>query len=393
MKLLYIHQYFRTPEEGGAIRSWYISTAMVKAGYEVDLITAHNQDGYEVKDVEGVRVHYIPVKYENSFGFLKRFQSFISFADKAYKYASRISDIDLLYITSTPLTVGLIALRLKRKKNLPYIFEVRDLWPEAPIQIGLIKQPWLKKITRRFELRIYNKSEKIVALSPGTKDYIENLLPDKQVHLCPNLSDCGFFKPDSEKDPDVASKFGIRNEFVISYFGAIGMVNHLEYLLNAASAIQNSALSIIILIIGSGSRMHDLKKKAAKMELSNVYFLDHVNKYKLKEYLNITDAAYLSFGPYDILEHNSPNKFFDSLASGKMVITNVKGWIKDLVETNECGFFYDPENTDTLISEIQAYLDDRELLVKTQKKARNLAEDKFDKELRIPELLEFIVNG
>ena len=390
MKLLYIHQYFRTPDEGGAIRSWYISTAMVKEGYEVDLITSHDQDGYKVSDIEGVKVHYIPVRYDNRYGFLRRLWSFMSFVNKAYRYASEIQNLDLLYITSTPLTVGLIALRLKRKKKLPYIFEVRDLWPEAPIQIGIIKHPWLKKITRLLEYRVYQRSEKIVALSPGTKNYIENLLPEKKIHLCTNLSDCIFFNPELEKDPIISQELGIKDEFVICYFGALGMVNHLEYLLNAANASKNAALNIRFLIIGSGSRMNEIRKKAGKMELSNVHFIDHVNKYRLREYLKVTDAAYLSFGPYKILEHNSPNKFFDSIASGKLVITNVKGWIKDLVESHECGFYYDPDNTDTFISMIHSFISDRELLVTTQKKARKLAEEKFDKNFRIPELLKFI---
>jgi len=126
------------------------------------------------------------------------------------------------------------------------------------------------------------------------------------------------------------------------------------------------------------------------MKLSNVHFLDHVDKYRLKEYLSITDAAYISFGPYEVLEHNSPNKFFDSLASGKIVITNVKGWIRDLVESNSCGFYYDPESTGSLMSQIKLYVEDRDLLIATQQRARELAEKEFDKDLRIPELLDFI---
>jgi len=363
---------------------------MVKAGFKVDLITSHNQDGYEVRDIDGVTVHYIPVKYDNSYGFIRRLWSFLSFSKRAYQYARKILNHDLLYITSTPLTVGLIALRLKRRKNLPYIFEVRDLWPEAPIQIGIIKQAWLKKFTRNFEFRIYKNSDKIVALSPGTKQYIKNLFPEKEIHLCPNLSDCGFFSPAYEKDQSILKELGINADFVISYFGSLGLVNHLEYLLNAAVAIQKEELNISLLIIGSGSQMRVLREKASNMKLSNVHFLDHVDKYRLKEYLSITDAAYISFGPYEVLEHNSPNKFFDSLASGKIVITNVKGWIRDLVESNSCGFYYDPESTGSLMSQIKLYVEDRDLLIATQQRARELAEKEFDKDLRIPELLDFI---
>ena len=142
MRILYIHQYFKTPEEGGSIRSYYLAKGLVDAGHEVTMVTAHNGP-YEVKKIDGVAVHYLPVPYDNSFGFAQRLWSFWSFVKLAKKEAKSLPKQDLAYVMTTPLTTGFIATYLKKELNLSYYFEVGDLWPEAPIQMGVIKNKWL----------------------------------------------------------------------------------------------------------------------------------------------------------------------------------------------------------------------------------------------------------
>ena len=187
MRILYLHQYFKTPEDGGAIRSYHIAKAMVSKGHQVDLITAHNKKEYLIKRVEGIRVHYLPASYDNSFGKLKRIYSFIRFAYLALKLAKKIK-AEICYATSTPLTIGWIALKLNKKLGLPYVFEVRDLWPEAPKQLGFIKSKSLFSILKKIEKRIYYRADKIIALSPGIQKGIEEIAPAQKVELIPNFS-------------------------------------------------------------------------------------------------------------------------------------------------------------------------------------------------------------
>ena len=390
MKILYIHQYFKTPSEGGAIRSYYIAKGMVQAGHCVEIISAFNERNYQKKDIEGLTVHYLPVKYHNHFKFLRRIYSFLVFAHKAYYLARKTKNIDIAYITSTPLTVGLVALKLKRKKGIPYIFEIRDLWPEAPIQLGIIKSGFFKYITRWFELRVYKRANKIVALSPGTKDHVHRLVPEKPIHFCPNIADCDFFEMTSVKNKSLLEKHKIDQAFVISYFGAIGKVNALEYFIDLATVAEKSELDIKFLMIGDGAMMDSLKRIVKSNNISNLEFIPHMNKYALKEYLSITDAAYISFANYPILEHNSPNKFFDAIASGKVVIVNTRGWIKEYIENNECGFYVDPQNPDQFITRIQ-HCFNKSKLDEYQKNSRKLAEDTFEKKMLIKELLDFII--
>lgn len=381
MKIVYLHQYFLTPEQGGAIRSYHLAKALVEAGHEVEMITSHNHAHYHYVNIEGIKVHYLPVYYENNLGFFGRIRSFLKFMYRAYEMATDIEEVDYCYATSTPLTIGLIALWLRRLHRIKYDFEVRDLWPEAPIQMGVIKNFFLKKCLFHLEKKIYSKAERIIALSPGIMEGIRMKVPDKEVHLIPNFSDCVFFHPE-EKSPMLEEKFSVKGKFVISYFGALGKANHLEYLLEAAKeAAQYPLPDIHFIIAGKGSELVMIKEKVKNYQLHNISFVGFINKNSLHEMLNVTDAVYISFAKKPILETNSPNKFFDGLASGKLCISNTKGWMRELIEKHECGFYYDPEDPAAFINKLMPFLNNQTILKKAQTNARKLAETEFSKDM------------
>ncbi len=392
MKIIYLHQYFLTPEKGGAIRSYHLAKSLVEAGHEVEVITSHNHPVYHFENVEGIKVHYLPVFYENNLNFIGRLLSFIKFIYRAYIKATEIEYVDLCYATSTPLTIGIIAIWLKRMYRIPFYFEVRDLWPEAPIQMGLIKNYFIKKYLFYLEKKIYKKATKIIALSPGIEESIKNIVPKKDIYLIPNFSDCVFFHPE-EKTLRLEDKFNVKGKFVISYFGAIGKANHLEYLIDAALSLSKNKIEHIHFIIaGKGSELFMIKEKVKNLHLTNITFIGFINKYSLHEMLTITDAVYISFAKKPIMETNSPNKFFDALASGKLCISNTKGWTKELIEKNECGFYYDPEKPDDFINKIMPYTNVKNLLTTAQHNARMLAEKEFSKDIIVEKLLNLIEN-
>ncbi len=388
MRILYIHQYFKTPQEGGAIRSWYIATAMVKAGHEVVMVTSHNEDNYSEQKIDGIHVHYLPVKYKNSFGFLRRMLSFLLFAHKAYYFSSDIPSLDFAYITSTPLTVGLVALKLKKKHLIPYIFEVRDLWPEIPIKMGLLRNPVLKYISRYLEKKIYTKASKLIVLSPGIEHYIKGFQLNTPIFLFPNMSDCNFFSLNQSRDKYLIDQFDSKQKFIISYFGSIGRSNALEYLLNIAFISEKEDWDIIFLIIGDGAMREKLVKIAMTKGLKKVHFIKHLNKFELLKYLSVTDAAYISFANFPVLENSSPNKFFDALASGKLIISNTGGWIRELIEEYACGIYYHPEKSRTFFDQIKPFLQDPGRLREVKKNARKLAEMQFDRHILTEKLMK-----
>ena len=387
MHILYIHQYFKTPEEGGAIRSYYLAKGLVDAGHTVTMLTAYSGTKYKKMFVDGIHVHYLPVPYRQSMGKLARLKAFLTFVWLVCKKASLFKKADLCYLTSTPLTVGLIGLYLRRQFKMPFYFEVRDLWPEAPVQMQVVKSKLAQRMLYRLEKRIYQRAKALVALSPGIEQYIRRIVPHKPVHLIPNMADCRFFSK-SERNTYHEKQFGVEDKFVVTYFGAMGRVNHLEYFVDAARACQQKQLhEVQFLVVGEGSELDRIKAYAQQSNLGNIQFVPHQNKYGLLSVLNITDAAYVSFADLPVLQTNSPNKLFDALAAGKLCITNTRGWTADLVEENHCGFYASPHRPEEFVARLAPFVNDRQQLAVQQANARALGEQQFEREKQVEVLL------
>ena len=385
MKILYIHQYFKTPREGGSIRSYYLASGLVENGYEVEMITAHNESTYKTEKVKGITVHYLPVRYDNHMRFYRRVISFLVFFLRAYRLAGKIRDVNLVYAMTTPLTVGLLALRLKKRFGWSYYFEVGDLWPEAPIQMGFIKNRILKWVLYDLEKKIYHHAEKIIALSPSIRNYIESVAPGKKVYMIPNMADIGYFKPTQAEKRHLG-------KFIISYFGAVGRANHLEYLLEVAKICQRQLAQVSFRIMGYGSELERLQKLSIQTGLDNVEFRSYGSKKQVKELLDDTDGVYVSFASNEVLNTGSPNKFFDGLAAGKFMIINFEGWLKELVETHECGIAYDPEYPEEFVAKLEPFLSDRQSLLTSQQNAREIAEVYYSRELQLKKMLKLLDN-
>jgi glycosyltransferase involved in cell wall biosynthesis len=260
-KVLYIHQYFKTPQEGGALRSFYIAKNLVERGHQVDMITSHNKPDLLVKSIEGIHLHYLPVYYDNSLSAKSRYFAFLKFAVKAIIYSGNLIKPDIAYVTSTPLTVGFAALWLKWWKGVPYIFEVRDLWPEAPIQLGILKSRFLQFLSIRLEKTIYKNATHLVALSPGISDGILAKHENAQVSLIPNMADIGFYGKNAS--------FSHKNKnLVIGYFGAMGMANGLMTVMEVAEICQQKHLPIKFILMGEGSERGKLNQAVIDKKLS-----------------------------------------------------------------------------------------------------------------------------
>ena len=389
MRIIYIHQYFRTPNQGGAVRSYHLAKGLVQAGIEVDLITAHDHLGYDQRWIEGIRVHYLPIAYDQKFGFLKRIWAFWSFVIQARRLVKKLPRPDLLYITSTPLTTGLIGLWTKQKFAIPYIFEVRDLWPEAPVQVGAIRNQMLKKALYRLEKKIYDQALSVVALSPGIASYIQKKSPDRSVAMIPNFSDLEVFYP-GEKAQKLASELRLSSGLTIAYTGALGLVNAVEELLELAELAQRRGKKWNFLIMGAGSHRLKLEAISRSKNLKNVCFVPFGPKEKVNEVLSLADFAWISFAHLPVLKTNSPNKFFDALAAGKAILVNHKGWVHELVKTHQLGISCLPGKMEPAFSKLEELEQNPSEIAKMGQNSRKLAEMFFSKELAINRLLEVI---
>ena len=385
-RVLYFHQYFKTPEEGGALRSYHIAKGMVQSGMHVDMITTYNFSKYQIENIAGIAVHYLPVYYSNNLSFYPRMYSFLKYVFKSIRLTKKLERPDLIYASSTPLTVGLIALYCKWKRNISYLFEVRDLWPEAPIQLKILKSKLMIFLLRRLEKLIYEKADTIIALSPGIQEGISKCYSHPNTHLVSNFADTSFYH-------DLRLERVEADGIVLGYFGAFGRSNNLEFILQLAEVCQEKKENVTFILAGVGSEKERILSLKSEWNLENVFIYDYLNRNEIREMLNKVDGCITSFANVDILQINSPNKFFDGLAAGKLSIVNTKGWLKELVEDNNCGFYIDPESPMEFIDKIRPFLENRALLQSYQQSALRLAKRKFCKDLLVKKICDLVIEG
>jgi len=384
MKVLYIHQYFNTPKVPGGTRSYWISQELIKRGHQVTMITTARK-GFEPgeQNVDGIHVVFVKNEYSQYMSPLRKVLSFINFVRLSIKEAAKQKDVDIVYATSTPLTIGYVAMRLKAKKKWRYVFEVRDLWPEFPIQIGAIKNKLAIWYLRRLERHIYERSEHVVALSPGMQEgVIAAGTPKEKTSMIPNMSKPDKFFP-HEPNLEIAKQFGLDlQKFNLIHFGSMGKANGLTYIIDAAKIMQDKGVSDVnFVFMGDGATEPILKKMMEEYGLKNVQFLGLHPMATLAEVVNLCDASITSFLNLPILKTNSPNKMFDSLSAGKPIIVNSSGWTKDLVEKDDCGFFVNPDDPNDFVEKLLLYKNEPETLKRWGENARRLSLEVFDKNI------------
>lgn len=380
MNVLILHQHFCTPQEGGAIRSYYLAKALVEAGRKVTVISGSKEGKRATRIMDGITVHYLPVAYENRFGFAARSWSFIKFIFSAVRLVPTLSKPDYCYAISVPLTIGLAAIWIKKRYRIPFYFEVGDLWPDAPIQMGFVNNYVFAQTLYAMEKKIYREAEAVIALSPAIRAAIEKKVPGKKVHVIPNMADTDYYRPE-RKDAAIESKLNTSGKLVIAYIGAVGVANGLDYFLECANAARKASLPVQFFVCGDGALKVRLNSDAQRLGLTNLEFLDFRNREGVLELLKVTDASFVCYKPVPILETGSPNKFFDGLAAGKLIIINFGGWIRKEIEEHRCGIFVDPHQPTDFVKKIQPFLSDRQKLESYQQASRQLGEQRYSRKL------------
>jgi glycosyltransferase involved in cell wall biosynthesis len=394
LKLLYIHQYFITPDQPGGTRSYWFAKKAVEQGHQVTVIAGRNSQRKLVcrENVEGIDVIYIRNPYHNKMGYLRRIQSFVVFMLLSAYYGLREKKVDLVFATSTPLSVGIPAVVIKRLKRKRFIFEVRDLWPEAPIQLGIVKNRVLINLLRQSEKLIYRSASHIIALSPGIKEEIVRQgVKDGSVSMIPNMAKKTKFFP-RPPDHDLALQLGIDLEcFNAVHFGAMGFANGLDYVIDAAAILKSRVVhDVHFLFAGEGRMENSLHERCRQEGLDNVKFIGAHAMTTISKIVNLCDCSLVIFSDVPVLYTNSPNKLFDSLSAAKPVIVNSNGWTRDIVEEHGCGKFVDPGSPADL-AEALLYLKDHPAEVsKMRENCRKLAELVYDESILTSQFLSVI---
>jgi len=404
--VLYFHQYFATRKGTTGTRSYEFSRHLVAKGHHVAMITSGIANSefpvpaggrYAEYEVDGIKVVSVGAGYNDpqigtGMSGCKRMHKFYQFAGLAAKVGKKLAKPDVVFATHTPLTVGLAGMKLGRHFNVPFVFEVRDLWPEALVNVGALQNPFAIWWLRRMAKKIYAQATHIVALSPGMKDGIVRAgVPAEKVTVIPNGSDIDLFRPDLDGSA-ARRRLGLGNRFAAIYFGAMGMANGLEYVIEAARILANRGRNDIVLVLhGDGGKKVELEKMAREYRLSNIIFSNLVpDKTEVARIVAGCDVCMTIYRAAK--EHTwSPNKMFDALAAGKPVLINVGGWLGDLVESNKCGKYLDPQQPQSLADTLEELSADPHIREQMGRNARALAEREFARD-KLADRLECVLS-
>lgn len=394
MHILYLHQYFTTRRGATGTRSYEFSRFLVQRGHRVTMLTSgldnplmavpSGSDRSEI-DCDGIRVIGVRGGYNDpalgtGLGGLQRMRAFHAFAAAATRVGKTLSRPDLVLATHTPLPIGLAGMRLQRHFRVPFLFEVRDLWPEALTDAGLLTQPlaiwWLRRLARR----IYRRADHIVALSPGMKEGIRAYgIPENRITVIPNASDLDLFDPESEGG-EWRRRHDLGDRFTALYFGAMGRANGLDYIIEAARHLaRRGRRDIVVVLLGNGSERARLQRQVAAWRLDNVIFQDSVPREAVAQAAAGAQACLTVFRP-SRTNAWSPNKFFDTLAAGRPVLINVPGWLGETVARHQAGLCLSAQDPAALADALEHLADHPEEVRRLGRNARQLAEREFDRQ-------------
>lgn len=350
MKILYLHQYFNTPDMSGGTRSYEMARRLVAMGHEVHIVTTNREGGvksdwYE-ESIDGIRVHWLSVPYSNRMSYSQRIRAFFWFAYECYGKAVEIGG-DVVFATSTPLTIALPGVWASRKLKIPMVFEVRDLWPEVPIAVGAIRNSMLIAAAKKLETFAYKNSERVVALSPGMAEGVVKAgYPESRVEVITNSSDLDLFAPDVAKAAQFRAEYPeLGDGPIVLYPGTLGLINGVSYFPKMAAAVLPHRPDIRFVVLGDGMEWDLVQNEARRLGVLNRNFFLYRQVPKKQVVAAFAAASVVTSFVIDIKElwANSANKFFDALASGTAVAINYGGWQEDLLMEFQAGVALSPD--------------------------------------------------
>lgn len=390
MRVLYFHQHFSTPAGATGTRSYEMARRLVDRGHSVTMVCGSYSAGHtglaqefihgrRTGEVDGMRVIELELPYANHHDYVRRSVVFVQFALRSIAIALR-EPCDVVFATSTPLTAGIPGIFARWFRRTPFVFEVRDLWPELPREMGVIKNPVVLTLMGWLEWVSYHSATHCIGLSQGMVDGIARRgISRDRITLVPNGCDLEVFR----RYPGSAGRDmlpgGITDsDFVAVFTGAHGVANGLDAVLDAAVELKRRGRSDIkIVLVGEGKLKPELQDRATR-EQAPVVFVDPIDKLSLARLLRGVDAGLMVLANVPAFYYGtSPNKFFDYISAGLPVINNYPGWLAELIEESGCGLVVPPGDAGAFADALESLADDRDAASRMGELGRQLAEQRF----------------
>lgn len=408
MKILYLCQVFETGNDTGSERHFYFCKYAVSKGHLATAITSNvdyknarvkiaGKTGTIIQSIEGVDIHYV-YSYANFRGsFIKRFYYYLTYFFSSIVQALKINKPDIIYAVSTPLTVGLLGYIISRLRGVPFVFEVTDLWPDAAVACGVVKNKGLIKQAHWLAMFCYRTSAHIVGLGRSTCDRIvAKGIDRRKVSLITNGVDLSLFNNAGEDDSGrlkIRTKYGFGDRFVAMYMGAHGGYNALDTIIDVALILRADPRFLFVLI-GDGDEKPRLQKRVFDHHLDNVVFLPPMPRVDSPDMLSAADVFALPNRKGDFFAGNLPNKLFDFLASSRPIVVTGIGETPELVMAAGAGKCSPPEDIHAMA---KSFIELSEMPVEERiamgRKGRDYVFAHYDREMLSKHFLQIITDA
>lgn len=396
MKILFLTDTFMPEATAPAIRTFEHAKEWQKQkDVKVTIITCVPNypagkvfDGYKNKFyqkeiIDGIEVIRVWSYMAPNSGFLKRILDFISFAIMAF-FVGLFQKFDIVIATSPQFFTTWAGFALSKIKRKPWIFEVRDLWPESIKAVGAMKNNLAIKFLEKIELGLYKSSDKIVVVSDAFKDNLifRGINGDK-IDVVTNGSNLDLFKP-QEKNEKLLNDLKLQNKLVVGYIGTHGMAHGLDFIIKALKNIQDDRVHF--LFVGDGAVKSDIVKLAEVLRLTNITFLNPVNKIEVPKYLSLCDISLVPLKNNETFNSVIPSKIFESSAMQIPILLGVCGQARLIIEKYNAGIYFEPENQDDFLLKLNLLISDKNLYKNCQNGCLALAND-FDRKVLANKML------
>jgi glycosyltransferase involved in cell wall biosynthesis len=404
MHILLIHQAFAALDEPGGTRHHEFARYLAARGHSVTVITSpvsyltgaplpglpSSQETGGEDAQGGIRMIRARTYSALHRSFVHRVFAFLSFMASSFWIGLGVKNVDVVWGTSPPIFQGFTAWLLARLKRVPFLFEVRDLWPQFAIAVGVLRDPILIKLSFWLERFLYHRADRVVVNSPGYGKHVAER-GARYVELVPNSADPEMFDPAADGSA-FRALHKLNDKFVVLYAGAHGLSNDLGVVLEAAKILQdgNSSPEVTVTFLGDGMEKSALQKQAAGMGLTNVLFLPPVPKTGMPEVLAGADACLAILKSLEEYKTTYPNKVFDYMAAGRPVVLVIDGVIRQVVEVAGCGIFAQPGDPSALAEAVKTMAADPERSRKMGLAGRKYLEEHFSRDKMAAKLLEVL---
>ncbi|GAB4580614.1 MAG: glycosyltransferase family 4 protein [Anaerolineales bacterium] len=396
MHILLIHQAFASLDEPGGTRHHELALHLAQHGHRVTVIassvsyltgkTTSLPRGQGEGNVTILRASTYAALHQS---FLHRIVAFFSFMVSSFWLGLKVKEVDLVWGTSPPIFQGVTAWALARVKRVPFLFEVRDLWPAFAVAVGVLKNPTLIRMSEWLERFLYTRAARVMVNSPGFIEHVRGR-GAARVDLVPNGADPRMFDPYARGEA-FRAKHGLQGKFIALYAGAHGMSNDLGVVLNAAAQLTDCPETVIVLL-GDGKEKPTLMAQAQEKGLKNVLFLPSIPKNEMGEALAASDVCLGILKPVEMYKTVYPNKIFDYLAAGRPVVLAMEGVIREVVQAADAGIIIPPGDAPAMADAIRLLSQNCAMGQRMGLSGRAFVEQHFERG-KLAEKLRVIVEG